>query len=51
MKIFNTVLGYDLMNMPLSELDEYREEYSSKTKHHMPDIVLVRKTYPKVRKY
>jgi hypothetical protein len=51
LNIFNTVLGYDLVNMPLSELDDYRMAYQDKSKHHMPEIVLVKKIYPKVRKY
>lgn len=41
----DTVLAYDLDQITLSEL----EEYDNKT-HHLPDIVIVRKCFPKVRK-
>jgi len=41
---FDTVLGYDLDQMNLSELDEM-----SNTKRQAPPVVLVKKTYPKYR--
>jgi len=45
---FDTVLGYDIDNMALAVLDDYCNTHS-KAKQHLPDIVLVRKSYPKVR--
>lgn len=41
----DTVLGYDLLLSNLSEIDEFQENDSQ-----FPDIVLVKKTYPKLRK-
>lgn len=41
----DTVLGYDLLQSNLSELDEYQSKDLQ-----FPDIVLVKKTFPKYRK-
>jgi nonsense-mediated mRNA decay protein 3 len=41
----DTVLGYDLDAMNLADLEDY--QHGSKT---MPDVVLVKKTYPRLRK-
>ena len=41
----DTVLGYDLNQITLSEL----EEFDNKTQQ-LPDVVIVRKCFPKVRK-
>jgi len=46
---FDTVLGYDLELMQLGAIDDYNNEHV-KAKNHMPDIVLVRKSYPKVKR-
>lgn len=45
----DTVLGYDLEKMQLSELDDY-ENTHTRAKDALPDVVLVRKSYPKVKK-
>lgn len=42
---YDTVLAYDLNQITLSEL----EDYDNKT-NQMPDVVIVRKCFPKVRK-
>jgi hypothetical protein len=49
LKYFDTVMGYDLENMALASLDKYQAEHT-KGKKHMPDVVLVKKAYPKLRK-
>lgn len=41
----DTVLGYDLLQNSIGDLDDYE-----KVDKYMPDIVLVKKTYPKFRK-
>lgn len=41
----DTVLGYDLLQSNLSEIDEFQERDLQ-----IPDIVLVKKTFPKYRK-
>lgn len=45
----DTVLGYDLAQMTMSELEEYTND-NKLNRHELPDVVLVRKSYPKVRK-
>lgn len=44
----DTVLGYDLNQMTMQELEDYENDSSNKKK--LPDIVLVRKCFPKIRK-
>ena len=46
---FDTVMGYDLEQMALAELDDYTNEHTA-AKNHLPDIVLVRKAFPKIRR-
>ena len=46
---FDTVLGYDLDQMQLSELDDY-ENKNTKSKASLPEVVLVRKSFPRARK-
>lgn len=41
----DTVLGYDLLHQNISDIDQYNEK-----ELQVPDIVLVKKTYPKMRK-
>lgn len=41
----DTILAYDLKHMNMVELEEYED--LGKT---LPDVVVVRKTYPKIRK-
>lgn len=41
----DTVLGYDLLQQNISDIEEYQEK-----ELQVPDIVLVKKTYPKMRK-
>ena len=41
----DTVLGYDLLHANISEIDGYKEKDLQ-----FPDIILVKKTYPKYRK-
>lgn len=41
----DTVLGYDLDAMNLADLEDYQH-----TNRTIPDIVLVKKTFPKLRK-
>ena len=41
----DTVLGYDLEQASLSGLDQYHE-----TNRYVPEIVLVKKTFPKLRR-
>jgi len=45
----DTVLGYDLNQMTLSELEDYVND-SQKNKHELPDVVIVRKSFPRLRK-
>lgn len=45
----DTVLGYDLNALTLQELDDYEND-PQKNKHELPDVVIVKKSYPKVRK-
>lgn len=42
----DTVLCYDLEQMTLQEL----EDYDNSHKHKLPDVVIVKKSYPKTRK-
>jgi len=42
----DTLLGYDLEQMTLQEL----EDYDNSNKQLLPDVVIVRKSFPKVRK-
>jgi nonsense-mediated mRNA decay protein 3 len=44
----DTVLGYDLNQMTMQELEDY--ELDKTRKKMLPDIVIVRKIYPKIRK-
>jgi len=44
----DTVLGYDLNQQMHAELDEYQNNPSHK--HELPDVVIVRKTFPRLRK-
>jgi len=46
---YDTVLGYDLEQMQLSELDDYENSHK-KARDLLPDIVLVRKSFPKAKK-
>ena len=41
----DTVLGYDLIQGNVSDLEEYE-----KVDKYLPDIILVKKTFPKYRK-
>jgi nonsense-mediated mRNA decay protein 3 len=41
----DTVLGYDLHQCAISDIDDYE-----KIDQYLPDIVLVKKTFPKLRK-
>jgi len=41
----DTVLGYDLEHAALSGLDKYHQ-----SNRYVPEIVLVKKTFPKFRK-
>jgi nonsense-mediated mRNA decay protein 3 len=41
----DTVLGYDLLQNQTSDIDDF-----SKIDQYLPDIILVKKTYPKFRK-
>ena len=41
----DTVLCYDLDQMTVTEL----EEYDNIAKHKLPEVVIVKKTYPRVR--
>ena len=41
----DTVLAYDLLKNQLSDLDDY-----SGVDQYLPDVILVKKTYPKFRK-
>jgi nonsense-mediated mRNA decay protein 3 len=41
----DTVLGYDLLRNCLSEIDDFQ-----KLDQYLPDIILVKKTYPRFRK-
>ena len=45
----DTVLGYDLDQMTLQDLDEYVND-SKRNKHELPDVVIVKKAFPKIRK-
>lgn len=47
--IMDTVLGYDLDQMTFQELDDYEND-AKKSKHQLPDIVIVKKTFPRVDK-
>ena len=42
----DTVLCYDLAQMTLQEL----EDYDNSHKHALPDVVIVKKAYPKIRR-
>jgi nonsense-mediated mRNA decay protein 3 len=44
----DTVLGYDLEAITLSELDDFFNEKHRRS--NIPEIVIVKKTYPKTRK-
>ena len=44
----DTVLGYDLNSLTLQELEDYEND-SQLNKKELPDVVIVKKTYPKVR--
>jgi len=45
----DTVLGYDLNSLTLQELEDYEND-PQKNKHELPDVVIVKKCYPKIRK-
>ena len=47
--IMDTVWGYDLAQITLTDLDDYEAD-PKKNKHELPDIVIVKKAYPKVSK-
>jgi nonsense-mediated mRNA decay protein 3 len=42
-------MGYDIDQTTHADLDEYARSVKG-AKHHLPDVVLVRKAYPNVRK-
>jgi len=44
----DTLLGYDLNAITLSEIEDY--ENSASTKNKLPDVVIARKCFPRVRK-
>lgn len=43
----DTVFGYDIQSMMMSEIDDFER---ANTKVMLPDVVLVRKAFPKTRK-
>ena len=45
----DTVLGYDLNQITLSDLEDYEND-TQKNKHELPDVVIVRKCFPKLRR-
>lgn len=45
----DTVWGYDLDQLNMQELEDYEDDPKC-NKHQLPDIVIVRKAYPKVNK-
>lgn len=45
----DTVWGYDINQMTFTELDEYEND-PKRNKHQLPDVVIVKKAYPKVSK-
>ena len=45
----DTVYGYDLAQIQMQELDDYEND-SRKNKHQLPDVVIVKKAYPRANK-
>lgn len=45
----DTVLGYDIDQINMQELDDYEAD-PKKQKHQLPDIVIVKKCFPKISK-
>ena len=45
----DTVWGYDLAQLNMQELDDYEID-PKKNKHQLPDVVIVRKAFPKANK-
>ena len=45
----DTILGYDIDEMNCQELDDYEND-TGRHRHQLPDIIIVKKTYPKLAK-
>ena len=45
----DTILGYDIDQLNMQELEDYENDVK-KSRHQLPDIVVVKKTYPKLAK-
>lgn len=45
----DTILGYDIDQLNMQELEDYENDVK-KSRHQLPDIVVVKKTYPRLAK-
>lgn len=45
----DTVWGYDLAQLNMQELEDYERD-CKKNKHQLPDVVIVKKAYPRANK-